>query len=107
MRHSPFSNQLHTNYTPTLSERIAIKNLLVTPNDQIREIDSDINRLSLKRSQLSTFVKAHNALLSPIRCLCPEILQAIFIECLHQYPSYPAMHVSEAPLLLGRVCRLW
>jgi hypothetical protein len=47
---------------------------------------------------------AHKALASPIENLFPEILGEIFVACL---PAHPGPRMSEAPLLLCRICSGW
>ena len=72
----------------------------------IAELETALQAMTSKRSQLSETGTAHAALISPFRRLPPEILQMIFVFCLP--PNRNAvMHASEAPVLLGRVCSEW
>lgn len=105
---SPFSKHvlLHTNYTPTDAEILQIKNICAEPQREIHRLDLEISRLQAIRKELKDFVDAHQNMLSPIRRVSPEILQQIFIQCLPSHTK-PAMHHSQAPVLLGRVCSRW
>jgi hypothetical protein len=114
---SPFSGYLHTNYTPTSEEKVAIEALCADPLRDIQQLDEEIDkleeemaRLRLRREELQTFVDDHRMLLSPIRQLSPEVLQRIFVECVaaHCYADcHPVMLSAQAPMLLGRVCSFW
>jgi hypothetical protein len=111
---SPFSAFLRTNYSPTEKERGGIITFCLQPlqdiqdiQTEVRELEMRINDLCIKRQRLQALVDDHQALLSPIRKLPPEVLQIIFVECIDPYPSYPVMHPASAPLVLGRVCSGW
>lgn len=62
--------------------------------------------ITTKRAQLQEVSNAHEALISPLRRIPPEILQMIFVWCLPTNRN-AVMHASEAPVLLGRVCSRW
>ncbi|KAF9462687.1 hypothetical protein BDZ94DRAFT_1260512 [Collybia nuda] len=103
---SPFIHVFDTNYVPTDDELKQIRQLIIQPSMQRDILDAEISRLQAQREQLNDFVTHHQALLSPIRRIPPDILQEIFVRCL------PAKHNSimshrEAPLLFGRVCSYW
>jgi hypothetical protein len=59
-----------------------------------------------RRDGLNTIVTEHRRLLTPFRRVSDNILKAIFIGCLPTDHN-ANMVLSEAPLLLGRVCRRW
>jgi hypothetical protein len=110
---SPFSHVLGTNYAPTDPELSQIRDLCAEPIEQIHKLDKEIDQLTAKldelasrREQLQEYVDGHQALLSPIRRLCPELLQLIFTFCLPSSTNTPMLN-SSAPLLLGRVCSAW
>ncbi|KAJ6502200.1 hypothetical protein C8R45DRAFT_1209810 [Mycena sanguinolenta] len=110
---SPFTNRLNTNYVPSDPEILQIRALLVDPLEEIARIDAQIAEMELALTQLrarhalvQTPIDAHKALISPMRFVPQDILQEIFISCL------PSKHdalidFTEAPLLLGRICRHW
>jgi hypothetical protein len=102
-----YQHKLNTNYAPMDDEREDILRLCIEPLQEIERIDDEIKRLTSRRNALQFFVDAHRQLLSPIRRLPPEVLQRIFVGCLPEHPSYPAMHSSIAPVLLGRICSRW
>ncbi|KAJ6466400.1 hypothetical protein C8R45DRAFT_1021598 [Mycena sanguinolenta] len=65
-----------------------------------------LTELRAKRALLQKPIDAHMALISPMRHLPQDVLLEIFSSCL---PSeYNALiDPSQAPLLLGRICRHW
>jgi hypothetical protein len=109
---SPYSNVLGTNYAPTEVELADIRSLCSRKLDEIRDIDQQIDtvqktldELQGRRRKLQDFVDSHQALMSPIKRLFPEILQLIFKFCLPS--TNTPMHSQEAPMLLGRICSGW
>ena len=110
---SPWNSVLNTNYAPTDDEAIQIRAFCEKPQQKVWEIDREIqqlrerlNDLLHERGALVEMLEHHKALVSPVRRLSPEMLQQIFFCCL-PVDRNPAVHPSEAPLLLGRICRLW
>ncbi|EDR15537.1 uncharacterized protein LACBIDRAFT_302023 [Laccaria bicolor S238N-H82] len=113
MDKSPYARYLHTNYSPSASEILDIKNLLTEPLERLSTLDSEIERLESiicalydQRSALSEEIEAHRALISPFRRLPLDIMEEIFTHCLPTHHN-AVMSVKEAPLLLGRVCSAW
>lgn len=111
MLNSNFQHVLYTNYAPTDAETQEIRDFCQAPEAEIEALELEISRLEAalnvvlqKRDELQAVVTAHRALLSPIRHLSPELLQNIFVFCLTEFP---AMDVTEAPLLLGEICKSW
>jgi hypothetical protein len=109
---SPYANVLGTNYAPTEAELYDIRSLCSRKLDEIYVLDKDIDviqktldNLLDRRQKLQGFVDTHQALISPIRRLFPELLQLIFKFCLPANNS--PMHSKEAPMLLGRICSGW
>ncbi|KAJ7875676.1 hypothetical protein B0H13DRAFT_1006898 [Mycena leptocephala] len=86
---SPFAPQLGTNYCPTDDEVGEIKAFLIEPtlrlkrlDDEISDLQRAIDKLRAERESLGADVKAHRALISPVRRLPLDIIQEIFIACL-------------------------
>ncbi|KAJ6493852.1 hypothetical protein DFH09DRAFT_1104393 [Mycena vulgaris] len=86
---SPFAQKLGTNHCPSDEELVEIKALLVGPTLQLKRIDDEIagmykaiDRLTKERVHLSAYVKAHKALVSPVRRLPLDIVQEIFMACI-------------------------
>lgn len=110
---SPFSHILFTNYAPNASETAQIIEFCSKPEAELAKLDLEIRKLqqaledlTRQRNDIQDVVDSHRALLSPVRRVPVEILQNIFVLCRHAERN-PAMDESEAPLLLGRICRSW
>ena len=113
MDKSPYAPYLHTNYSPSASEILDIKNLITEPLARLSTLDAEIERLNSiicvlydQRCALSEDIEAHRALISPFRQLPLDIMEEIFTHCLPIHHN-AVMSVQEAPLLLGRVCSAW
>ncbi|KAJ7906828.1 hypothetical protein B0H13DRAFT_1716163 [Mycena leptocephala] len=110
---SPFAPQLGTNYCPTDDEVAEIKAFLIEPalrlkqlDDEISDLQRAIDKLRAERESLVADVKAHRALISPVRRLPLDIIQEIFVACLPTQRNC-VMSASEPPILLGRICSFW
>ncbi|KAJ7593242.1 hypothetical protein C8J56DRAFT_493915 [Mycena floridula] len=88
------------------AERVYLNQLLDTSNDEISRLTAAIDKLVLERGKLQSNVVAYKAVLAPIRRLPEDMLREIFVNCL---PSNKpaAIAITDAPLLLGRICRSW
>jgi len=110
---SPYASHLHTNYTPTESEILQIKQLLTEPLKRLSSLDAEIEKVQSildglrdKHRALSDEIEAHRALISPIRQLPLDVLGEIFVHCLPEGRN-AVMSSEEAPILLGRICSAW
>ena len=110
---SGFSDKVNTNYIPDEAERQEIVEYVSAANQEICELNAKIAEMKAvlmqvtrTRDRLQTAANQHQALISPLRRLPPELLQVIFVWCLPIHRN-AVMHVSEAPVLLGRVCSQW
>jgi hypothetical protein len=110
---TPFADKLHTNYVPLSFEIDQIHQVIAKPlddisqlNEKIAHLQAIIDDLSRERDELSRFVEDHRALLSGVRQLPQEIVQEIFLSCLPNDRN-AVMSASEAPVLLGRICKSW
>jgi hypothetical protein len=74
-------------------------------NEDLLHVDTEIQRLMAKREQVQRSLDIYNIILSPARRLLPDILQEIFYHCIVR--TYPILSVTEAPMVLTRVCSLW
>ncbi|KAJ7596113.1 hypothetical protein C8J56DRAFT_1022507 [Mycena floridula] len=104
--HSPFQSVLGSNYAPDEAELGHIRALTLAPLLEIEKLNLEIQRLQKARDELQSFAEAHQALLSPIRRISPELLQQIFIACLPTAHN-AVMHKSQAPMLLTQVSSGW
>jgi F-box-like len=110
---SKFFDKVNTNYIPSMAERQEIAEYVTTVNEELSELNTKITEMrtalmqvTRTRDRLQTAVNQHQALISPLRRLPPELLQVIFVWCLPSHRN-AVMHASEAPVLLGRVCSEW
>ncbi|KAJ7865781.1 hypothetical protein B0H13DRAFT_2281522 [Mycena leptocephala] len=110
---SPFAPQLGTNYCPTDDEVGEIKAFLIEPTLRLKRLDDEISdpqraidKLRAERESLGADVKAHRALISPVRRLPLDIIQEVFVACLPTHHNC-VMSGSEPPILLGRICSFW
>ncbi|CAK5272284.1 unnamed protein product [Mycena citricolor] len=113
MQPSPFTPKLGTNYAPSDSEVEQLKQLMSGPQQRISNVDSELaalrqsmEKLEGEKRQLSAYVDAHSALISPVRRLPVDVIREIFLACLPTARNC-VMSTTEAPLLLGRVCSSW
>lgn len=107
------SDRLNTNYSPTPIEILSLQRVLSGPEKRLAdigkkvcELEEHLRELNQQRDALEDKVTGYQGMFSPARRLLPEVLQEIFIHCLPTDRN-PAMSATEAPLLLGRVCRQW
>ncbi|KAF7314670.1 F-box domain-containing protein [Mycena kentingensis (nom. inval.)] len=113
--HSPFNNKEDSFFAPNNVEIAEIRDLLVGPiaesarlDSKIAEMEATLMELKARRDALNAGIatSTHQSLLAPIRRISQHVLEKIFLACLptaHNAVIAP----SEAPLLLGRVCRYW
>ncbi|KAJ6498734.1 hypothetical protein C8R45DRAFT_1093036 [Mycena sanguinolenta] len=101
---SPFASQLWTNYCPRDGELSQIKAFLSEPCLKLKNLDEEIavmrkalEKLTAERDNLSMYVEAHKALLSPVRRLPLDIIGAIFMACLPTHRNC-VMSAQEAPM---------
>lgn len=113
MDKSPCASYLHTNYSPTASEILEIKDFLAKPLARLNHLEDEINRLNAiieklcdEHEALNAEIEAHRALISPLRRMPLDIMVEIFTHCLPTEHN-AVMSTREAPLLLGRVCSEW
>jgi hypothetical protein len=96
-----------------VAERQEISEYVSTVNRELSQLNAKITELrtaliqvARTRDRLQVAASQHQALISPLRRLPPELLQVIFVCCLPLHRN-AVMHSSEAPVLLGRVCSEW
>ncbi|KAJ3546481.1 hypothetical protein NMY22_g2031 [Coprinellus aureogranulatus] len=107
--HSPFANRLGTNYIPSDSDVVHIRDLLTEPRAHVEDVDKEINRITQRLERLQRerqvyqkYIDDHEAVLSPIRRVPLEILQCIFVRCLPTKHN-GVMSSQQAPILLTHV----
>ncbi|KAK7038250.1 hypothetical protein R3P38DRAFT_3311439 [Favolaschia claudopus] len=107
------AQRLGTNYSPSDTEILQVKNFIAEPLRQLRALEAEIDelqttiaKLTEKHEALNAYVHPYQALISPIRRMPEEILAEIFLACLPTDRDC-FMVSSDAPILLGRICRSW
>ncbi|KDR83105.1 hypothetical protein GALMADRAFT_238928 [Galerina marginata CBS 339.88] len=73
---------------------------------EIERIGKSLEDLQTERDDIQKSVDEYNTILSPVRRFSSKILHEIFCYCLPTH-RYPIMTITEAPLLLTRICRSW
>lgn len=113
MEEPQFVRFLQTNDVPSEDVVREVRDFLVTPWQDLANIDAEIQRLSElldqargQRTQILNFINTYSIILSPIRQIPPDILHEIFSYCLPTNRN-PVMSTSEAPLILTQICRSW
>ncbi|KAJ6594804.1 hypothetical protein B0H19DRAFT_1225814 [Mycena capillaripes] len=103
---SPFRKRFDTNYVPTDAEIGRIRVHLVPHEAELARLDSLIHDLTVQRDRLKDHIDAHKALISHPRRLPQDVVEQIFLACLPTRHN-AIMCPTQAPLLLGRICRAW
>ncbi|KAJ7583315.1 hypothetical protein C8J56DRAFT_1055079 [Mycena floridula] len=106
MKHLEILEMLASSSLPTEAERAHINQLIDTSNNEISRLTAVIDKLVLEREALQRNVASYKAILAPIRLLNDDILRDIFVHCLPVNRA-AATVITDAPLLLGRICRSW
>ncbi|KAF7314671.1 Hexose carrier protein [Mycena kentingensis (nom. inval.)] len=110
---SPFNGKMDSFFGPSDIDIAHIHALLVAPIAERTKLDAEISKMEValaelkaQRDALRAGIAAHQSLLAPIRRIPQHALEEIFLACLPTAHN-PVTDPSEAPLLLGRVCRYW
>ncbi|EGN94139.1 hypothetical protein SERLA73DRAFT_15571, partial [Serpula lacrymans var. lacrymans S7.3] len=109
---SSFDGRLGTNYVPTAAQTKEIKAHIEESKVALSTMRTTMTRLRCMLDQLESneaetqkYVEDCEALITLARRMPPEIVSHIFEYCIPPEGSRPS--VSEAPLLLSRICRHW
>ncbi|KAJ8094048.1 hypothetical protein PM082_009938 [Marasmius tenuissimus] len=110
---SPFAHVLGTGFVPDTHQTAQLKSLVTNYSERLVSVKEELSKLQAKIVELETLRDGHQALLSNAigsrptsRDLPPDVLVHIFTHCLSTHPL-PSPSISEAPLLLTRICRSW
>ncbi|KZP25541.1 hypothetical protein FIBSPDRAFT_733929, partial [Athelia psychrophila] len=118
---SPSPDLLRTNTTPTHQEDAHIRMTLRHVDRDLSSLDDALDhlkviqeRLSHKREELRAFSTQHRSIISPVRCIPPEILAEIFlymgrIFSDHPYPHSYNRHIKymRDVILPSHICQRW
>ncbi|KAJ7253515.1 hypothetical protein C8J57DRAFT_1473838 [Mycena rebaudengoi] len=110
---SPFKHMLNTNIIPNDAECQQIRDFLVDPRkeaahlaEQIARMQKVLEDLARKRDDLTEFIVAHLALVSPARRLPDDVVREIFVASLPKDRNC-AISAKDSPLLLCTICQSW
>jgi hypothetical protein len=113
---SPMPDRVGTNYVPSSSEANLIRSTLSQVQSNISLLDHEsgrlratsmLDRVSHNRETLLKFSAEYQALLSPVRCLPPEVLAEIFYYCSPENWTDGNPHDKRATMLSLHVYRMW
>ncbi|KAJ7253523.1 hypothetical protein C8J57DRAFT_1473844 [Mycena rebaudengoi] len=106
-------HMLNTNNIPDDAKCQQIRDFLVDPRkeathlaEQIARMQKVLEELTRKRDDLTEFVDAHMALVSPARRLPDDVVREIFVASLPANRNC-AISAQESPLLLCTICQSW
>ncbi|KAF9553702.1 hypothetical protein CPC08DRAFT_645272, partial [Agrocybe pediades] len=76
---------------------------------ELEKLRKQLGRLEEEENSIRQDLDMYSRILSPIRRLPFDILGEIFLHCLSEDELWPPTlnDISQAPLLLMRVCRTW
>ena len=85
---SKFLDKVKTNYIPDVEEKQEISEYVSTVNHELSQLNAKISEMqtaliqvAMTRDRLQAIANQHQALISPLRRLPPELLQIIFVYC--------------------------
>lgn len=109
-RHTLVPHLLHSNLPPSDSERTAVCDVIAVVQEEIVQLQHKRTYSQQKRrrlSQCTEILHIHNAVLSPIRWVPPEVLEQIFQHCTWQFIPGQNCHWRELPWAISQVSRIW
>ncbi|KAF7293999.1 hypothetical protein MKEN_01446000 [Mycena kentingensis (nom. inval.)] len=110
---APFPAYLTSNAAPDDSETVQVRQAIAHARNAISSLDQQtdalllvLKELATRREQCTSFIDAHERVLTPIRQLPPEIMGEIFLRAVEQEdaPWNPDTNISWR---LTRVCIAW
>ena len=113
--HLPPSS-VHSRFVPTAEDQTSIRKNIQQIESTVGSVENEIIRLRRSlteledyRDQLYDNLTRHQAVLSPVRKIPPEILAEIFLHAAEgSSVVWPRQNGSiEMPMLLGRICSYW
>lgn len=110
---SPVNHLLSCDVYPTVADSRRVQDVISEAKHHLSSLQQAIGRvqgmlqeLKESKNQLAAYIKAHEAVIAPIRRIPDDILIEIFMLCLPSaYEALP--DPMKAPLLLTRVCQRW
>ena len=110
---SPVPELLASTRVASENEAIDVQDVLLETQYDLHQLDNEIDHvqailtgLQKKRDTLERHLRAHSALLAPIRMLPWEILSEIFVR-IGLPLQHPKRQLYQQVLLPGQVCRFW
>ncbi|EAU87160.2 hypothetical protein CC1G_05849 [Coprinopsis cinerea okayama7 len=109
---------LHSSFVPNDDEAVAVRDYIQHSKASLSNLDTEIERLraslqalEFRRLTLQEDIAQHEASLSPLRRLPPEILSEIFLyaqgDATVSWPRVDTTGASDIPWKFGRVCSYW
>ena len=111
---------LESNGTPKPEQREEIRLMLGAARLDMDQLSESIDVLQLTLDQLKShrathlsLLESYQAIISPCRCLPPEVLTRIFMETIecpsldHDFPRHGSLDVTQGPWPLSQVSRSW
>ncbi|KDR83106.1 hypothetical protein GALMADRAFT_238930 [Galerina marginata CBS 339.88] len=110
---SHFVRFLKNNDSPSEAVLTEVKDLILKPirelekkQEEIEHLVRILDDLKVECNVVKKCITEYSIILSPIRRIPSDILHEIFYHCLPTHRN-PVMSVTEAPLLLTRICHPW
>ena len=116
----PFPHLLRSNIPPTESETSLIRDVITmteVEESRLKELaasgsHTESDRVNCELDRTRQYIVEHNAILSYIRRIPPEVLQCIFLHTLpttidDSIPRPRVVGISQLPWALSQVCQLW
>ncbi|KAF8149420.1 hypothetical protein B0H34DRAFT_186508 [Crassisporium funariophilum] len=107
---SPVPHLIHSNTPPSERERELVEKAIALAQNVARLRHNESSRAGLRirlLKQSTKFIRAHTAVLSPIRSIPTELIEEILKYCVCEFRPSRHSHWRELPFSLSQVCQKW
>lgn len=104
--HKQVEALITSNHEPSEEVIREVRRLLREPINELKDLDSEMQRLRDRREMVSTTINRYHPIFAPIRRLPLDVLFEIFTHCLPEDHN-PIISAAEAPILLTHICGSW